>query len=442
MMTFDKAAFRASAISVDEKFLHQIKQCLVLAPHPDDESLGCGGLIRTLVENGCDMRIILTTDGSMSHPHSVTYPAASLAALRKAEMITAMEILGLGAEKLSCYESADSAMPALGEEGFDQLSQRLNKDLASFLPQLILVPYELDPHRDHRATFQLLFAALKKVPAYKPIIWEYPIWLYEKAVERDLPQLEKGELKYLDITVHLNHKRAAIDAHQSQTTQLIHDDPKGFILTEDVISNFLIDKEYFMERKKSNPTETLSNEYFEALYGGNPDPWSFETSEYEKSKYEATIAAIPDGKYAQALEIGCSIGVLTKMLSRKCDHLISMDISETALDKARTRMEGDSKVSFIHGGIPIDYPKQNFNLIVMSEVGYYLSKEDLLKARTLILDSLERDGVLILVHWTHFVADYPLTGDEVHDCFADAGLSHLNGNRTDDYRLDVYQKQS
>ncbi|MFW0715559.1 PIG-L family deacetylase [Pedobacter sp. N23S346] len=441
MMIFDKAAFRSLAVSVDEKFINQIKRCLVLAPHPDDESLGCGGLIRILVQKDCEVRVILITDGSMSHPHSVTYPTARLADLRKTEMITALERLGLGAEKLSCYESADSAMPALGEDGFDPLSKRLKDDLASFLPQLILVPYELDPHRDHRATFQLLFAALKKVPAYKPVIWEYPIWLYENAMESDLPQLEPGELKCLDIIEHLMHKRAAIDAHQSQTTRLIHDDPKGFILTENMISNFLTGNEYFMERKKSNPTDTLSKEYFETLYGGNPDPWSFETSEYEKSKYEATIAAIPEGKYAEALEIGCSIGVLTQMLSRKCDHLTAMDISETALQKARARMEGDPKVSFIHGGIPTDYPMQNFNLIVMSEVGYYLSKEDLLKARVLILDTLKTDGILVLVHWTHFVADYPLTGDEVHDSFENVGLSHIKGERTDDYRLDVYQKQ-
>ncbi|MFD2287056.1 methyltransferase domain-containing protein [Pedobacter petrophilus] len=440
-MIFDKAAFRASATTIDEGFMDSIKRCLVLAPHPDDESLGCGGLISTLVEKDCAIQVILTTDGSQSHPRSVAYPPKQIADLRKTELVVALEHLGLGADNLFCYESKDSAMPALGEDGFNELSQKLANDLSSFLPQLILVPYELDPHRDHRATFQLLFAALKKVPDYKPKIWEYPIWLYEKAVENDWPQLESGELKCLDITRHLGQKRAAIDAHQTQTTPLIHDDPNGFILTEKMISNFLVDKEYFIERKKSNPTNTLSQDYFEKLYNENSDPWSFETSEYESAKYAATLAAIPERRYAQALEIGCSIGVLTKMLSKKCDHLISMDISETALQKARDRMEGDPGVSFINGGIPTDYPPQNFNLIVMSEVGYYLSKDDLLRTRELIFDTLEVDGILALVHWTHFVADYPLTGDEVHNCFANLGLSHIKGSRTADYRLDVYQKQ-
>jgi len=441
MMIFDKTAFWSSAVNIDEQFLNNIKRCLILAPHPDDESLACGGLIQSLLQKGCDVRVILTTDGSRSH-HSVTYPADRLAKLRYTEMISALSFLGLSQDKLSGYQSQDSAMPAKGEDGFEALSEKLHADLSSFLPQLILVPYELDPHRDHRATFQLLLAALKNVPDYKPTIWEYPIWLYENATESDIPQLEEGELKSLEVNDHLQQKKKAIHAHQSQTTQLIDDDPEGFILTEEMIGNFLTGKEYFMQRTKTNPAGTLSKDYFEQLYSTHSDPWSFETSEYEKNKYAATLAAIPDEQYERALEIGCSIGVLTQMLSTKCKHLISMDISEIALEKARLRMKDRAEIKFLHGGIPMDYPKGSFDLIVMSEVGYYLSKEDLLQTRKLITNSLQPDGILVLVHWTHFVADYPLSGDEVHHCFANAGLLHLKGDRTADYRLDVYRKQS
>ncbi|GGE65271.1 LmbE family N-acetylglucosaminyl deacetylase [Pedobacter psychrotolerans] len=439
-MIFDKTAFWSSAVSIDQQFLNEIKRCLILAPHPDDESLACGGLIQSLIQRGCDVRVILNTDGSQSH-HSATYPSDRLAELRYTEMITALGFLGLSQDKLSGYQSKDSAMPAKGEDGFEALSIKLHADLSSFLPQLILVPYELDPHRDHRATFQLLFAALKNVTNYKPTIWEYPIWLYENASENDIPKLEAGELKFLEIKDNLSQKNKAIHAHQSQTTQLIHDDPTGFMLSEEMIGNFLTGKEYFMQRKKTNPANTLSKDYFEQLYSTHSDPWSFETSVYEKDKYAATVAAIPNGQYERALEIGCSIGVLTQMLSTKCQHLISMDISEIALEKARSRMKDQEDVTFLHGGIPMDYPEGNFNLIVMSEVGYYLSKEDLLKARELITNSLSPHGVLVLVHWTHFVADYPLSGDEVHHCFADADLSHIKGDRKADYRLDVFRKQ-
>lgn len=440
-MIFDKTAFWSSAVSIDQQFLNEIKRCLILAPHPDDESLACGGLIQLLVQKGCDVRVILTTDGSQSH-QSLTYPPDRLAELRYTEMVSALEFLGLSQDKLSGYKSKDSAMPAKGEDGFDALSKKLHADLSSFLPQLILVPYELDPHRDHRATFQLLFSALKNVTDYKPTIWEYPIWLYENASKNDIPKLEAGELKFLEIKDHLQQKNKAIHAHRSQTTQMINDDPTGFMLTEGMIGNFLTGKEYFMQRKKTNPADTLSKDYFEQLYSTHSDPWSFETSVYEKNKYEDTLAAIPDGKYKLALEIGCSIGVLTQMLRTKCQHLISMDISEIALEKARLRMKDQEEVTFLHGGIPMDYPEGSFNLVVMSEVGYYLSKEDLLQTRKLIKNSLQMDGILVLVHWTHFVVDYPLSGDEVHHCFADAGLSHIKGHRTADYRLDVYKNQA
>lgn len=439
-MIFDKKAFRSSAVGVEDKFLHTIKKCLILAPHPDDESLACGGLIQLLLQQGTEVRIILTTDGSQSH-RSATYPPDQLAALRYAEMITALNCLGVESQNLKAYRSKDSAMPAKGEPGFETLSERLHADLYDFLPQLILVPYELDPHRDHRATFQLLLSALKNVSDYKPVIWEYPIWLYENASESDIPKLDAGELKFLDIRDYLHNKEQAIQAHQSQTTRLIDDDPSGIMLTAEMIGNFLNGKEYFMQRNKTNPAGTLSKDYFETLYSTHSDPWSFETSAYESHKYAATLAAIPERQYQQALEIGCSIGVLTQMLITRCNHLTAMDISEIALEKATTRMKDQKSVTFLHGGIPADYPAGSFDLIMMSEVGYYLSKEDLLKARTLIINSLSPDGILILVHWTHFVADYPLSGDEVHHCFDQANLQHLKGNRTADYRLDVYKRQ-
>ncbi|KLT63830.1 hypothetical protein AB669_20180 [Pedobacter sp. BMA] len=194
-----------------------------------------------------------------------------------------------------------------------------------------------------------------------------------------------------------------------------------------------------MERKKINPNNTLNETYFENMYLQHEDPWDFEKSAYEKAKYGATIAAIPKRTYDNALEIGCSIGVLTSMLAPHCRQLIAMDLSSTALEKAVKRLSAQPQVKFIKGGIPKDFPVGRFDLIVMSEVGYYLSKMDLQRTKEQITKTLEPGGILILVHWTHFVADYPLTGDEVHDLFMDSGLYHLQASRTNDYRMDVYQ---
>lgn len=187
---------------------------------------------------------------------------------------------------------------------------------------------------------------------------------------------------------------------------------------------------------------TLASDYFDDVYKHSKDPWDFETSAYEKKKYEATIDALPKENYNHALEIGCSIGVLTEMLAKRCHQLLSTDISEAPLQKAKDRLRSSPQVTFQQVGIPQQYPDKKFDLIVMSEVGYYLSMEDLKTAKEKIIESLEKNGDLILVHWLPFVHDYPLTGDEVHELFLepDARLQHLNGKREEQYKLDVFRK--
>jgi tRNA(Leu) C34 or U34 (ribose-2'-O)-methylase TrmL len=93
--------------------------------------------------------------------------------------------------------------------------------------------------------------------------------------------------------------------------------------------------------------------------------------------------------------------------------------------------------------VPDEFPDENFDLIIVSEVGYYLSAADWKRAGAQIISRLDLSGVVVMVHWTHFVADYPQTGDAVHDSFAELSarkLKHLNAKRTDDYRLDVWKK--
>lgn len=437
----DKDLFWSNAEPIDIEMFKTHQRCLVMVPHPDDESLGCAGLIATLVALGKKIKLILTTDGSKSHPNSKKFPKEVIIALRLEELKKAMNLLGLDSDSLEHYDAPDASMPAKGAPGFDGLKARLKNDLIEFQPDLILVPYELDPHCDHRSTYQLLIAALELAHIKRPRIWEYPIWLYEHAQADDLPDLRIGELKSLDISEHLSLKRKCIYAHRSQTTRMIDDDPDGFILTDQVIGNFIQDREFFLERARINPSGTLSPSYFEQLYSSDRDPWKFETSKYEQLKYRKTIENIPEKSYGDALEIGCSIGVLTAMLAPKCKRLVAMDISAAAIKVAKERLGKNPNIEFTIAGIPKEYPEGKFDLIIMSEVGYYLSKSDLLISRKKMIESLNKGGIILLVHWTHFVADYPLNGDQVHECFLESDLNRLHGYRENDYRLDVFQKQ-
>lgn len=192
-----------------------------------------------------------------------------------------------------------------------------------------------------------------------------------------------------------------------------------------------------------NQSQSLHPSYFDNLYSANPDPWSFETSEYEANKYAATLAALPKGHYRSALEIGGSIGVLTAKLAGRCDSLLSVDVSELAQNQAIRRCQALPQVRFQIIRVPETYPREQFNLTLLSEVGYYWSWEDLEKAQQCIIDHLEPGGNLLLVHWTLYARDYPLSGDQVHDSFMEltpAKLRHLKGQREEQYRLDLFER--
>ena len=193
----------------------------------------------------------------------------------------------------------------------------------------------------------------------------------------------------------------------------------------------------------NQPKQSLPPSYFDRLYTDNPDPWGFETSEYEANKYTATLAALPKRRYRSAFEIGGSIGVLTEKLAQRCDSLLSIDVSELAQNRAITRCHYLPQVDFQIMRVPETYPEQVFDLTLVSEVGYYWSWEDLKKAQQCIIEHLELGGHLLLVHWTLYARDYPLSGDEVHDSFlklTPTKLRHLGGQREEQYRLDLFER--
>ena len=192
---------------------------------------------------------------------------------------------------------------------------------------------------------------------------------------------------------------------------------------------------------------TLRPSYFDDVYRASDDPWAFASSPYEREKYAATLAALPRPHYARAFEIGSSIGVLTAQLAARCSHLLSVDVSEAALTQARQRCADLPQVELRRMQVPDEFPAGEFDLILLSEVGYYWSPPDLTRAADQMLAALPTGGQLLLVHWTPVVPDYPQTGDEVHEFFLNRAqpggpLRRLAGHRAEKYRLDLFERQS
>jgi len=186
----------------------------------------------------------------------------------------------------------------------------------------------------------------------------------------------------------------------------------------------------------------VKSTYFENMYAANPDPWGFESRWYEQRKYALTLAALTRRHYRSVFEPGCSIGVLTAQLLTRCDRLLSCDLVQSAVDQAARRVSetpGEHAVADVrqwdaHG----DWPDERFDLVLVSEMLYYLDPDDAARFMSSAAHHLDSDGEIVLVHWRQRVPEYPLTGDEAHEiaCVTE-GLEVTAHYEDEDLRLDV-----
>jgi SAM-dependent methyltransferase len=188
----------------------------------------------------------------------------------------------------------------------------------------------------------------------------------------------------------------------------------------------------------------LDAAYFDELYLRQRDPWGFETSPYERRKYLHTLAAIGPStrRVGRALEVGCSIGVFTERLSRRCDELLAVDASIHAVERARERLRDAGNVRVERRELPEELPAGPWDLIVCSEVLYYWDAELLRATLPALVAELAEGGSLLAVHWRPETQSYPLLGDEVHDLLArDLGeLVHARSATRSTYRLDRWDR--
>ncbi|WP_431934513.1 class I SAM-dependent DNA methyltransferase [Micromonospora sp. RP3T] len=182
-------------------------------------------------------------------------------------------------------------------------------------------------------------------------------------------------------------------------------------------------------------------EYFDDMYAGAEDPWSFETRWYDRRKHDLTVACLPRRRYRSAFEPGCSTGMLTRRLAQRCDRLLAVDIAAAPVAGTRRRLADQPHVRVERMRVPDEWPAEaeRFDLIVLSELGYYFDDAglDLLTTRT--VDSLEPGGTLVAVHWRPAVAEHARGGDDVHRLLDDVdGLVRTARHEEADFLLDVF----
>lgn len=232
-----RAGWRAPAIDIAT--LAGPGAVLVLTPHPDDESLGCGAAIAAASDAGRDVLVVALTDGRLSHPHSRLFPPDRLIALRQAELIEAVGILTRGAGTVIMLGFPDQGAPEDLAECV-AVRNRLLHLIEARSVSALWTTWEKDPHPDHRCAARIARLVATARPGLR--FWRYPVW---GRFTEDLP--EGGDrLHRFDGAPFQARKRTAIDAHRSQMTPLIPDDPEGFVMDARARRHFLDSPELFV----------------------------------------------------------------------------------------------------------------------------------------------------------------------------------------------------
>jgi predicted TPR repeat methyltransferase len=180
---------------------------------------------------------------------------------------------------------------------------------------------------------------------------------------------------------------------------------------------------------------------FEALYRRDDDPWQYRSSDYERAKYAATLDACGDGPFRCALELGGSIGVFSAALAPRCRRLVTIDASDTAVRAATDALARFPQAAVLCGEIPDAIPDERYDLVVASEILYYLPEEALRQTLVTLQERMDAGGRLVAVHWRPAGPERPFSAVEIHARLgAQTWLRRLDDRSTDDYLLEVYER--
>lgn len=185
-----------------------------------------------------------------------------------------------------------------------------------------------------------------------------------------------------------------------------------------------------------------SQAYFDGLYGGSDDPYAMRTRWYESRKRAVLLAALPKQRFRRAYEPGCGTGDLTLELAARCDLVLASDFAARAEAIARQRTLALPHVRIERHSLPADWPRNEgpFDLIVLSELGYFLDAPAMHRVAQRCMDSLAEDGTLVACDWRPDFDARVLPTSQVHAELEALGLPRLVRHEEDDFVLRVWSR--
>jgi LmbE family N-acetylglucosaminyl deacetylase len=384
----------------------RIDRLLVLAAHPDDETLGAGGFLRAVHGAGGRVELVLATDGEAAFPQAAPAERAALARTRRAELHRSLAALGVGDIPVHRLGLPDSALADVEPE-----LVRALRPLAADA-EVCLAPWEHDPHPDHAAAGRAMLAAAP-VGAHR---FGYPIWTWPWGDPAD-PRLpwRHAHVHPLDQDAR-RAKRRAVACHASQ----LRPAPGGGepILPASVLAHFDTGRETFFRVPR---TASAPAERFAALYrDGDGDPWQTRSSWYERRKRAVLVACLPAPRYRHAAEPGCGTGELTRLLASRCAAVTASDYTPAAVAAARDATADLPGVVVEQLALPDPRAlPDGVDLVVCSEVLYYLGATDLGAVVERIVEAARPGADVVLASWTGQAAEAPQDARATHRRFLD-----------------------
>jgi SAM-dependent methyltransferase len=179
--------------------------------------------------------------------------------------------------------------------------------------------------------------------------------------------------------------------------------------------------------------------HFDDLFTLDADPWRTRTRWYELRKRALTLASLPQERYERACEPGCGAGETTAALALRCASVVASDASAAAVRQTRARVAGLANVRVTQARMPRDFPAGRFDLVVVSELGYYLSGDELRQLAEACRASLAAGGTLMACHWRRVEPDMLQRAQDVHaELHRRSGLWLASHYEDDDFLLDVW----
>jgi LmbE family N-acetylglucosaminyl deacetylase len=402
------------------------RRVVVLAAHPDDETLGAGGCLQLLRRSGAEVTLVVATDGEAAYPALNATARRDLARTRRGELGAALAAQGLAEVSVRWLGLPDSGLA----EHVDAVREALVPLLAN--TDAYLAPWPGDPHPDHRAAGRAA-AAAAPVTAHG---WSYPIWMWAWTTPDDpIVPWDRAHLVELDDAVRAA-KRAAIGCFTSQ----VGSGPDGSppVLTAAVLAHANREVELLFREPRSDAAPL---ERFVELYAEGNDPWR-SGSWYERRKRAVVLASLPRARYRAGFEPGCGTGELTVDLAQRCACLLTSDPVPTAVERARTATAGMAGVRVDCDALPAAVPHEPIDLAVFSEVLYYLDDDAVRETLDRTLAVLQPGGDLLVVHWRGWPAEAPRDAAATHAMLRDrCELQPLIEHLDEDFVLLVLRRR-